>query len=135
MPVLALQACVSLTPEQERYYGFYVGDTDAPPLDPPRKTKALAVVMSVLIPGLGYFYLGEPGWGVAWLFLGCVTGVIGGAVATAIDTDTVNRGLLADEYKLVYDAREGRRKQEVRRAERAAQPGKQTHEEPSRRPR
>lgn len=110
---LSLQACVSLTPEQQRFYGLYLTDPEPVPLDAPSRSAGVAALLSLLIPGLGHAYLGEWGWAAAWFFLlGPLTYPIGAPIAAAIDTPTVNKGLVADEYRPVYMAQEGRRRKE-----------------------
>ncbi|MBT3219406.1 MAG: hypothetical protein HN348_09970 [Proteobacteria bacterium] len=32
----------------------------------------LAAILSLIIPGVGQFYAGRPGWGLLWLLLGLV---------------------------------------------------------------
>ncbi|MCO5168352.1 MAG: TM2 domain-containing protein [Planctomycetes bacterium] len=109
---LTFQGCMNLTPEQQRFYGLYLTDTNPSVIDAPSKNAAVATILSVILPGLGHVYLGEPGWAVAWLLLGTLTWPLGAPIAAYADTGTVNRAFVADAYQPVYMAQEARRRQE-----------------------
>ncbi len=86
-----------MTPTQERRYAEYVLATDKPVLDTESKSVVGAVVLSSLCPGLGHFYLGEPGWAAVWYFLGLLLPFTAPAVAGA-DAVTENKILLGEQY-------------------------------------
>lgn len=104
---------MSLSPEQNRYYGLYLSDPDPVPVDAGNKNAAIAAVLSLLIPGVGHLYLEEPGWALAWLVLGIfVVPIIGAPIAAAMDTNTANKARTAETYMPLYHAKEARKRRE-----------------------
>lgn len=96
--VLSLAGCVTITPEQERLAGLYLADKDAPPLAREPKSQSLAAGLSLLLPGLGHFYIGEPLWGLAWLPIGMVS-PLAAPLAAWHDAATLRRIEMAETYR------------------------------------
>jgi hypothetical protein len=96
--LICLAGCVSLTPEQEKWYARYVLDEHQPKLEVELKEPVTACALSVFIPGSGHLYLGEIRNSVIWYFVGLVLPFSSPPVAYA-DAETVNRRIIAEAYQ------------------------------------
>jgi hypothetical protein len=97
LSLMLIAGCVSITPEQERYWALYKSDPHAPKIEN-RYSETQMAAISLFFPGLGHILMGEPEWAPLWFFLGIISPGTAPTAAVA-DTRTVNMINVAEAYK------------------------------------